>query len=349
MLTTIPPSAEIVSALSRLDGFRGQWSQSPGMPLQRLGRIEEAARVQSTGSSARLAGFRVSDADVAALLNGDAVPLRDSLEILGYAAAMTASFPGGERLLSVEDLQRLHAVLIGKPGESGWRKQPLHSEAFDASGRATGLVFPTLPPRLIEEKTNELLSWVEIELRSGEQHAVLVVGVFLIYFLAISPFERGNGRLMRLLAGHLMRRAGYGFIPYASIERQIEELRDSYQHTLLRAQTMLWSGEANLQPWLVFFLEVLERHRRRVENKKALEQEVQDFPPLQRTILETIREHGDVDAALLLKATGANRNTLKDNLRRLVQRGVLQKTGQRRGTRYRMATAESALSGGVES
>ena len=51
-----------------------------------------------------------------------------------------------------------------------------------------------------------------------------------------------------------------------------------------------------------------------------------------------VQEVRDVDAALLLKATGANRNTLKDNLRRLVQRGVLQKTGQRRGTRYRMAT-----------
>ena len=50
-----------------------------------------------------------------------------------------------------------------------------------------------------------------------------------------------------------------------------------------------------------------------------------------------MREHGSVDAALLLKATGANRNTLKDNLRRMVQKGLLDKTGQRRGTRYQLA------------
>ena len=51
-----------------------------------------------------------------------------------------------------------------------------------------------------------------------------------------------------------------------------------------------------------------------------------------------MREHGTVDAGLLLKATGANRNTLKDNVRRLVTQGVLEKTGERRTTRYRLAS-----------
>jgi Fic family protein len=39
-----------------------------------------------------------------------------------------------------------------------------------------------------------------------------------------------------------------------------------------------------------------------------------------------------------MRATGANRNTLKDNLRRLVDRGNLERLGQRRGTRYRIPT-----------
>ena len=85
---------------------------------------------------------------------------------------------------------------------------------------------------------------------------------------------------------------------------------------------------------------MLDRHRESVEAKIALERQVQDYPPLQRAILETVREHGNVGAALLLKATGANRNTLKDNLRRRVQRGVVEKTGLRRGTRYRMSSGE---------
>ena len=52
--------------------------------------------------------------------------------------------------------------------------------------------------------------------------------------------------------------------------------------------------------------------------------------------METVRRHGTAEAGLLLRTTGANRNTLKDNLRRLVQAGVLEKMGERRGTRYRI-------------
>jgi Fic family protein len=146
--------------------------------------------------------------------------------------------------------------------------------------------------------------------------------------------------MARLLAGQLLGRAGYGTIPYASLEREIEEHREDYHAAVSRSQTRLWTMDANLEPWLNFFLKMLGRHRERVETKIDLERDVQDYPPLQRAILETVREHGSVDAALLIRATGSNRNTLKDNLRRLVHRGVLEKTGQRRGTRYRMATGD---------
>lgn len=348
----IPLNAELVAAVSRLDHFGGQWSANHGVSAERLARLEEAARVQSTAASCRLGGLRVSDADVAGLLRGEALPLRDSAEILGYAAALTAAFPGSERLVGIEDLRSLHGLVLGNTGESGWRTQPLHREGFDREGKATGLVFPSLPPRLVEEKTEELLTWLELELRSGEQHAILVIGTFVLYFLAVSPFERGNGRVSRVLTSHLLRRAGYGFVPCASLEREVEELRERYQQTQYRAQTGLWTGEGDIEPWLGFFVEVLDRHRERVATKLVLEREVRDYPPLQRVILETVREHGDVDAGLLLRATGANRNTLKDNLRRLVVSGVLEKTGQRRGTRYRIssgAPARPSAEGGVES
>ena len=42
-----------------------------------------------------------------------------------------------------------------------------------------------------------------------------------------------------------------------------------------------------------------------------------------------------------MATTGANRNTLKDNLRRLVDRGMLERIGSKRGTIYRLSTDES--------
>lgn len=339
---SLPISQKILAKVSRLDHFQGLWASQRSIPEIRLRRIEEAVRILSTGASCRLAGIPVTDAEAAGLVRGESLAPPDAREILGYARAWSSDMAPDGELIDTRRISELHAEMLGAERStvaSEWRTQRLHREAF-VDGRATGRVFPTLPHRLVPEKTEELLAWLEIELRSREQHPVLVIGTFVLCFFSISPYEKANGRMARLLANHLLRRAGYGAIPYASLERCIEELRVEHDGAVLQSQTGLWTDQADLEPWLNFFLKVLERHRARVEAKLALEREVEDYPPLQRVILETVREHGNVGAALLLKATGANRNTLKDNLRRLVQRGVLEKTGLRRGTRYRMSSGE---------
>jgi Fic family protein len=333
----LPVNQEILTSISHLDRFRGQWSVEPPIPATRLERIREASRIQSIGASCRLSGIRVSDIEVAGLLRQDPVPIREAAEVRGYAAALDFPFPTGHSLLNADQLRHIHAALVGRAEPSDWRTQQHHREAFDREGRATGRIFPTLPPRMIESKVDELLTWLEFELRTQEHHAVPVIGTFVLGLLITAPFPVGNARLARVLIPHLLRRAGYDYVPYASIDREIEELRDSYYAAYDRAEGHFWSGEAQVEPWIEFFLEVLSRHRQRVEAKVELEREALDYPPLQRAILETVRDHGSVDARLLIKATGANRNTLKDNLRRLVDNGVLERTGQRRAARYRMA------------
>jgi predicted HTH transcriptional regulator len=65
--------------------------------------------------------------------------------------------------------------------------------------------------------------------------------------------------------------------------------------------------------------------------------------PLENSInlgIDTIRENGTGAASLLMATTGANRNTLKDNLRRLVDRGLLERIGSKRGTFYRLSMGE---------
>ncbi len=302
----------------------------------------------STAASLRMAGIRVGDGEVAALLAGESLPLSDAGQIRGYAGAIEQGLPS-TGLLSPLDLRRIHHVLMGRgatgSGESPWRTAALHREEFDEDGRATGRVFPTLPPRLIAEKTEQLSTWLEYELRTAEQHPVLVVAAFVLGLLSISPFDIGNGRLGRLSAGLLLDRAGYEFLPYSSLETGIEQRRQSYYNAIDGSQTRLWTGEADLSPWIEFFVDALSVQREALERRLDVELTAGELPPLQQAILDAAREHGTVDAGLLLAATGANRNTLKDNLRRMVERGVLRKTGTRRGTRYMLAGGEPLRSG----
>ena len=338
----VPVTQEILTKVSKLDRFRGQLSTATALPGDRLERIREAAAIQSVASSCRLSGMHVGESEIAAALR-DGSPLGEADAIRGYAAGLDFPFPGPERFVERETVAALNKTILGRTEATDtgpWRQREMNREAFDAEGKALGWVFPTLPPRLIEEKTDDLLTWLELELRSEERHPVLVIGTFLLGFLAISPFELANGRTSRVLIRHLLVRAGYAHLPLASIEVELEADRAAYLEALFKARTGVWSGTADLLPWIEYFLVILDRHRERVEAKLSLERGALDFPPLQREILEKVREHGTVNAALLLEATGANRNTLKDNLKRLVDRGVLERTGQKRGTRYRLPVGD---------
>jgi Fic family protein len=341
----LPVSQETLKAVSHLDRFRGVWASGTLVPPDRLSRMLEAARIHSAASSCRLAGIHATDAEVASLARGETVALRDGAELLGYWDGLGRRFPEGP-LATSDEIRRLHAVVMGSrdpsPEGSPWREVPLHLEAFDRDGRAMGRVFQTLPPRLVPEKVEDLLTWLELELRTADQHPLFVIGTFTLAFLSASPFARGNGRMARLLAVHLLTRAGYTHLPYASFERVIEEMRDDYYDAVDAAETKLWTDEADLSPWLRFFLDALQRHRDRVSMKVDLERRALELSPLQRTILDTVREHGTASASLLMAATGSNRNTLKDNLRKLVDQQWIERIGRRRGTFYRMAGEEPA-------
>ena len=143
------------------------------------------------------------------------------------------------------------------------------------------------------------------------------------------------------LIAHLMRRAGYAFVDYASLERVFDEMRFAYYDAIDGAETKIWTDEADISPWISFFIESLQALTTRLQAKLDVESRARELPPLQRAILDAIRENGTGAASLLMAKTGANRNTLKDNLRRLVERGLLVRSGSKRGTVYRVSAGDS--------
>jgi len=332
---------EIVKLVAGLDHIRGGWTADHNLPAERLQHLMAEVRLRSVAAGARMAGLRLTDAQVREILDspfdpswsqaGEVAPVR------AYARALGARFPA-TGLVSTDEIRRLHALAVGASEPSSWREGPLHHEEF-VGGKATGRILHTLPPRFLKERTEDLVTWLEIELREAHHHPLLVIGGFVLAFLAASPFELANGRTARAMAVGLLRRAGYAHVDYASLDGVVEEARAGWFDGLGASATQLWVGGANTEPWLAYFLDLLRRQADRAVEAISLERSVVEFSRLQRSILEAVREHGTVGAGLLMSCTGANRNTLKDNLRRLVEKGMLERTGSRRGTRYRLAVA----------
>ena len=81
----------IVKLIAEIDEFKGYWKGMEGLPPQILSSMRILATIESIGSSTRIEGAKLSNQEVAALLEGLDVRSfrsRDEQEVAGYAKAM---------------------------------------------------------------------------------------------------------------------------------------------------------------------------------------------------------------------------------------------------------------------
>ena len=166
---------------------------------------------------------------------------------------------------------------------------------------------------------------------------MLLIGLWVVVFLAIHPFQDGNGRLSRALTTLLLLQAGYAYVPYSSLESVVEQSKEAYYLALRQTQGTIRREAPNWQPWLMFFLRSLAEQVRRLNRKIDREKLVlATLPALSLQILEFAREHGRMTMADAIRLTGASRNTLKQHFRTLVVLGHLAQRGSGRGVWYEL-------------
>ncbi len=103
------------------------------------------------------------------------------------------------------------------------------------------------------------------------------------------------------------------------------------------ATSRKWRVTPNWQPWLVFFLRSLAEQTRHLNRKIEREKRVlAPLPELSLQIVEFAREHGRITMGGIIRLTGANRNTLKQHFRALVEQGHLNQHGSGRGVWYEL-------------
>ena len=333
--------------IAAIDEFKGAWAVLGRLAPDRLRGLRRVATIESIGSSTRIEGSQLSDREVEALLSGvgrESFANRDAQEVAGYADVMELVFQSYDQMSITENLvKQLHRdLLVHSPKDErhrgAYKTAPNSVQAFDENGRSLGVVFGTATPFETPRRMSELVTWLQEETAREMLHPLLVTAVFVVVLLAIHPFQDGNGRLSRVLTTLLLLKFGYSYVPYSSLESVVEQNKDNYYLSLRRTQQTIRTPTPDWQPWVSFFLEVLLRQKERLEAKLERERLIlARLPELSVRILELIREHGRGSVAELARATGGNRNTIKDHLRRLVASGHLTMHGAGRGTWYSLS------------
>src|ERR1700683_1998429 len=86
---TITP--EILKLIATIDEFKGRWKVIETLAPEKLTSLRRIATIESVGSSTRIEGAKLSDAQVEKLLSGlrsDSFASRDEQEVAGYAGAV---------------------------------------------------------------------------------------------------------------------------------------------------------------------------------------------------------------------------------------------------------------------
>jgi Fic family protein len=337
---------ELLALVAEIDEFKGAWRALGTLAPERLSALRRVATIESIGSSTRIEGSRLSDREVERLLENleiKAFASRDEQEVAGYAEVMETIFCAWAEIAITENhIQQLHRDLLRYSDKDEWHRGRYKTTsnsvaAFDAAGQQVGIVFETATPFETPRLMEELVTWLNETLQQRSLHPLLVIGIFVVVFLEIHPFQDGNGRLSRVLTTLLLLQAGYAYVPYSSLESVVEQSKENYYLALRRTQGTIRTEAPNWLPWLLFFLKSLHRQmqilRGKVEREKML---LMNLPDLSIQILDVLKDRGRLTIGEAVAITGANRNTLKPHFKNLLEKGLIELHGKGRGAWYGM-------------
>jgi Fic family protein len=213
---------QMLALIAELDEFKGAWAGFARVCPEQLTSLKKISTIESVGSSNRIEGNALSNKEVEELLSRvhkQSFQSRDEEEVAGYAEIMDIVFEDYSVIPFTENhIKQLHQILLHYVGKDEkhrgeYKKLPNHAAAFNPDGREIGVVFETATPFDTPRLMEELVVWTRKNLDDPFLHPLIVIGIFVVHFLAIHPFQDGNGRLSRALTTLLLLKKWYAYMP----------------------------------------------------------------------------------------------------------------------------------------
>lgn len=269
----------------------------------------------------------------------------------GIAEMMIDLYRSFQEPLTHDTLFRWHKVLLqgrGSLREVGrYRTGAETMQIVSASRDGISVHFEAPPSPQIPTEMEEFIQWFNASGQEGPNRlsALCRAGIAHLWFIAVHPFEDGNGRIGRALAEKALAQAVHQPTLIA-LSQRIERERKAYYSALAQTNRTL-----EITDWLLYFartiLDAQDDTRRRIDFlvEKALlfdRLRGQINPRQEKALLRMFREgpegfRGGLSASNYISITKTSQATATRDLNDLVDKGALTKTGERRGTRYFLA------------
>lgn len=174
-------SWKVLSVISRIDRFDASWSSIERLESDNLRQLRHIATIQSVGASTRIEGSKMSDEDVANLLNNIGISKiedRDSQEVVGYFNVLDTIVNSYDAMVINEsNIKNLHNQLLKYSSKDSWHRGDYkqHINAVEASfpDGSKKIIFRTTDPGFAtEDAVRQLMDLVQYGNRSSPSHCM---------------------------------------------------------------------------------------------------------------------------------------------------------------------------------
>lgn len=334
-----PVPGNVVQSLTGIDRATGEALAKVDVRRDRLKTLIEVARVQSVEASNAIESIHVKNTQLKALMEHKTVPAtsRDAAQISGYRDALDLIHSSADAMKFSENVvKQLHQMLYHYTSVNfgGKYKVGDNTVTEEHADGTTIIRFKPVAPGDTTAAMHELHQRFDELSAHQSHHSLLLAGAYIFDFLMIHPFQDGNGRTARLATHLLLYRAGYEVGRYVSLERLINDSRESY-YEALQSSTEGWhDGAHSIWPWMEYLLGIITAANRELDARIGI---VSGKGQKREAILDFIRSRavdqfsiGDVRTA-----TGASDAHIRAVIKVLRDQSSVETLGKGRHAKYR--------------
>lgn len=327
---------EIVRKLTLINEYKGEQRLFIEAHKDELNELVEIAKVQSTEASNRIEGIWAADDRLKNLVQAKTTPRnRDESEIAGYRDVLNTIHENYEYIpINANYFLQLHRDLykfLGNTEGGIFKNSDNIIRETDTDGNER-VRFRPVPAWETAASVDELCkAFLEAK---NEVDPLLLNGMFILDFLCIHPFNDGNGRMSRLLTLLLLYQSDFIVGKYISIEKIIEESKETYYEALQDSSVNWHENENDYKPFVNYMLGVIINAYKEFEARVKLLTD----PRLSKAdrIREIIKNRiGTITKSELLEMNpDISDTTVQRTLADLLKSGEIEKIGGGRYTKY---------------
>jgi len=275
---------------------------------------------------------------------------RDIQEIINYrnVAKLLDEFAvkrGGYDLEMLKDIHKITVDRIVVSEKAGVFRTTEVVIKEEGTGR---VIFSPPPSHEVPYLLEDFFAWMNDE-AVREVHPIIRAGIAHYILVAIHPFVEGNGRTVRAFATLTLMREGYNIKNFFSLEEHFDSDPASYYDALMTVDKQSPNiGTRDITPWLEYFTGVVAIELEKIKEKvrklsidsrlKVKFGEQMALSERQMRLIEYVSDQGSGGMAELKKVLSmVSEDTILRELRDLLNKGIIKKTGSTKASKYVLA------------